>query len=184
MKRPPIPITVTKYQHQHASTAEMESVPELAQMLIRTYRQHSVWGGMFSTKVVLDGMIPRSLNHQYVRRGKNIYDLHSTVKVFRDSFGWAAKTADRPVHLRGATAAVCLFYSPEWVTKASTIRNADVDNLVKSTLDAYELATGVEDCRNWAVHAFKVLSNIQRTVLYLFEISQGVVAYHAFPESK
>ncbi len=126
--------------------------------------------------------LPKSLNHQYVRRGKGQqYDLDPEIKALRDEM--YAKLA--PIRGRwaptGLLGAVIVFASPSWLTKEHTIRSVDTDNKVKPLLDAFEKATGINDARFWETHVFKAYSNVTCTTLFVYDLGD-IVQRHSFRE--
>lgn len=113
--------------------------------------------------------LPKSLNHQYIRRGRGRqYDLDPEIKLLRDEFRLRFSGLKwSPV---GVLAAIIVFRSPSWLTKESTVRDVDIDNKVKPLLDAFEQATGIRDSRFWALHAFKALGDSDKTDVALYDL--------------
>lgn len=77
-------------------------------------------------------------------------------------------------HPTGVTAAVVLFETPQWLTKKWTVRQKDVDNLVKPVFDAVEEAVHIPDERHWEIHAYKIASKKVRTIVYLFDLGDVI----------
>lgn len=119
--------------------------------------------------------LPKSLNHQYVRRGKGrSYDLDPDTKLFRDVVAVKLSGVARTYRPQGLLAAIIVFRSSCWVTKESTCRDIDIDNKVKPLMDAFELATGIRDSRFWALHAFKEMGATEATVLSVYDLGDIV----------
>ena len=53
----------------------------------------------------------------------------------------------------------------------------DVDNRQKALLDAIEAATGVNDCRVWEYHAYKIIAPEVQTSVYLCSLGNIVEVY-------
>jgi hypothetical protein len=137
--------------------------------------EYSKWcqsaGGAGELHFTVD-RLPKSLNHQYVIRGRGIRDLDPETKALRDSVRYKlANVSFKPV---GLLSAVIVFGSPSWLTKANTVRDVDVDNKVKPLMDAFELATGIRDSRFWALHAFKTLAAVDVTRLSVYDLGDVV----------
>jgi Holliday junction resolvase RusA-like endonuclease len=140
----------------------------------------------------IDGHLPVSLNHSkkrikipWVKNGRVLRDRHGKV-LLRSSealtpetnaFQTIVKSAinrERRPALTGLLAAVIVLRSPIWATKKCTVRDEDLDNKIKVLLDGVEKATAMRDCRYWALHAFKVLSNHTSTTVHLFDLGDVV----------
>jgi hypothetical protein len=141
----------------------------LVEDVFNIYRAHAL--SCFSYQLP---MVPKSLNNQYIHRGKGRkYDLDPQIKLLRDETRavLSAKPYWRP---SGITAALIVFYSPRWVSRENAVRRIDVDNKVKAILDAFELVTGVGDERNWMVTACKRLAKKDMTLVVLYDLGDLV----------
>lgn len=112
--------------------------------------------------------LPPSLNHQYGRRADGGNCLKQHVKDFRMSV--LCSIGQKRWRPEGVFAAVILFESPGWITKAHLVRIVDVDNKVKPLLDAIEKATQTPDELVWHAHIFKIVSAKTRTITHLFDL--------------
>lgn len=133
--------------------------------------------------------LPLSLNHQYqtsVRyrkdeSGKKKGYVRKNLKPEVEDYRWIVKAAVSRLGEKwkptGVTAAIILFESPIWLTKAHFPRQKDADNLVKPVLDATEKATNVADELHWEFHVYKMASGRERTVVYLFDLGPVVEYY-------
>lgn len=161
------------------------AVPGLAQGIINYYQGICSESGLASARIEVD-MVPKSLNHQYIRtvnykKRTNIFGkiekkgfintrLHGDVEIFRTKIKYAAASNRVFWQPSGITAAVIIFESPYWVTKAHTVRQMDADNKVKAVFDAIEHATGAKDQYHWQFHVFKMWSKREKTTTYLFDL--------------
>lgn len=150
---------------------DLSRIPFPANGLVEQLRAEVLLNGAETLDYVVPA-IPKSLNHQYKRHSPSCWDLDPAQKAFRDTFAWSLK--GKSWAPKGATAAVILFYSPEWLTKARTIRRLDVDNMIKAVLDAQQICTGADDADNWSVFAMKILSNHAFTRVLLFDVGDVV----------
>lgn len=156
-----------------------EHWPAAARAILSHYESVRRETNLPATSFALDSL-PVSLNHQYIKgrtwSGKKNFRLHPEQLVFRQLVGYAMGPKKLDWLPTGAFAAVILFEMPMWIKQDFTVKEHDVDNLVKPVLDAVQLCTGVKDELAWQVHAFKLVSKRTRTSVYLFD--QGdVVEY-------
>jgi Holliday junction resolvase RusA-like endonuclease len=99
--------------------------------------------------------------------------LHPDIRKFRQTVDMSLR--DRINFFpTGLIAAIIEFQSPDWITKARTVRKMDIDNKIKPVLDAIEHCTGIKDELYWHVHAIKVVSKERKTVVHLFDIGDVV----------
>jgi Holliday junction resolvase RusA-like endonuclease len=77
----------------------------------------------------------------------------------------------------GTLAAVLIWESPLWMTKAHGLRERDVDNPVKPMLDAIKEASANPDHKFWDLHVFKVQSKQTRAHVYLYDLGEIVEVY-------
>jgi hypothetical protein len=167
---PKVPPTVVS--PRWAPTLEA-ALPEAVRILLDHYRRISEGRSRISLTVP---MIPPSLNHQYLRgRSGNNY-LDPKVSAFRDALVVCLGNRRREWSPKGITAAVLVFESPVWVSKANEVRENDVDNKPKPTLDALKLATGVPDELHFQVCEFKLLGKQRRTHIWAFDLGNDVDA--------
>lgn len=68
-----------------------------------------------------------------------------------------------------------LLYSNNWFTKKGTIKKIDVDNFLKSTLDGYFAAIGLDDSQIFDLHASKHFGE-DKTIIRLYEFELEVDA--------
>lgn len=156
------------------------TVPKLVQIIYDHYEALSKETGLQKLSFSLDGIVPKSVNSIYVKRGRRRgqwYDLHPAVKELRDlarivlgprKFEWQPK---------GATAAIVLFESPLWITKEHKVRKMDADNKLKAIFDAVQNATDVPDELHWQFHVFKIASKRTRTVVHLYDLGDVIEFY-------
>lgn len=111
-------------------------------------------------------VLPKSVNHQYIHTRFNTR-LDPDVYAFRLLVHQAMlREKWKPT---GLTASILIFESPLWLTKKNTVREMDVDNRVKPTLDAIEKCTATPDELHFQLHVFKIPSKRTRTTVYLFD---------------
>lgn len=161
-----------------------QNIPPVVRLLLEYYLGQAKEKGLCHMSYVATGPLPLSLNHQkkrvcFKRGGKLVQsealkpEVHEYRELVKNAIG--PKKADwRPI---GVTAAVVLFESPVWLTKAFTVRVEDADNKIKPALDAAALATEVPDELHWQVHCFKIPSKQTRTIVYLFDLGAVVDSY-------
>lgn len=117
--------------------------------------------------------LPPTVNHMYIHT-RNGTRLTEDAKVFRDLVHLAIGH-QKFTYKCGGTAAVLIFLeSPHWITKKLTVREMDVDNRVKPTLDGVKNAIDIPDETNWELHVWKVASKQTRTTVYLFDLGDVV----------
>lgn len=151
--------------------------PGIADSILEHYRRQCEERGLnWSHFSVFES--PKSLNHAYQKRvvgGRRInYALDKQVVYFRDQVKLAMMIGKQKWKPTGVTAIVIFFESPLWITKKRTVREMDVDNKIKAVADAVEKASGSRDHYHWNVHAFKILSKVTRTTVYLFDLGDIV----------
>ena len=170
-------------------------LPDLARLITHHLDRRCDEQGLVRVKFQVDG-IPISLNHSYDEG--TAFCREGTPGAFQDKNGrwraynkrlkpavlnWRAVAAESIGQLSGkwqptgATVAVLLFESPYWLTLKREVREKDVDNLIKPTLDAIQQASGIPDELHWQVHAFKLLSKRQRTTIFLYDLGTIVEYY-------
>lgn len=96
-----------------------------------------------------------SVNHQLKPNRNGGYYLDPKVKVFREIVAYQARQLKMVP--RDKILAVHLVFETAWITKKLEVRKADVDNLIKGTLDAL-VAIGIPDENIWKVTAQKLAS--------------------------
>lgn len=120
--------------------------------------------------------LPPSVNHMYLpgRPGQRRLSPEALAfrELVRESIGDERKW--RPF---GSLLAVCFYSSPHWITKRREIRKMDVDNRQKALLDAIGHATGVNDCRFWEYHAYKIAAAQVQTSVYVVDLGNIVEWY-------
>ena len=119
--------------------------------------------------------LPPSVNHMYISGRAGQRRLTPEALAFRELVKSAL--GDRPWRPHGLLLAVCFFSSPHWITKRRLIRKMDVDNRQKALLDAIGNATGVNDCRFWEYHAYKIAAPEVQTSVYVVDLGDIVEWY-------
>lgn len=131
-------------------------------------------GGAGCFRFTID-RIPKSLNHQYIVRGRGrAYDFDPEIKALRDELAYRLAPMRRQFVPKGVLAAIIEFQSPKWVTKENTVRDMDWDNKVKPLFDAFEKATGIRDSRFWAGHIFKRVGPKEQTTMCVYDLGDIV----------
>lgn len=77
---------------------------------------------------------------------------------------------------KGTVACVIVIESPTWVSKEYKIRERDIDNPVKATLDALQRSLRFRDEVVWEVHSAKIFSRRNATHVWLFDLGEVVTA--------
>lgn len=170
--------------------------PESALLLMEHFARRCDDRGLIRMHFQVDGL-PLSLNHQY-KEGL-AFCKQGTPGAFQDKTGrwrvrsrrlrpeatdWRTVLTESMGPLRfkwkptGVTAAVLLFETPYWLTGRRTIREKDIDNLVKPTMDAVQQSTEIPDELHWELHPYKVLSKRQRTTVLLYDLGDVVDYYY------
>lgn len=153
-------------------------------MVLDYYYSQAKEKGLCHLSYTQNGPLPISLNHQkkricFRRKGKLVQgealkpEVHDYRALAAEAIG-SKKDAWKPT---GVTAAVVVFESPQWLTKAYTVRVEDADNKLKPVCDAAARATGVPDELHWDLMCFKVHSKHTRTVVWLFDLGDVVDSF-------
>lgn len=96
-------------------------------------------------------------------------------KKVENAFEAAATWRGRVWDPKGVVAVHVMFCSPSWVKDKAKVK--DVDNLIKTTLDAVQSATKVPDHLNWEVHVYKIPRAVECTLIYLVDLGKTVDYY-------
>lgn len=99
-----------------------------------------------------------STNHIYKQARFGQKYLDPSVKTFRALVSQAVRDKLRGAP-EGVYEAIVIVGSPKFVTKERTVRAVDLDNMLKSTLDALQDAGTFKDERIWRIKAEKVFSD-------------------------
>lgn len=136
---------------------------------ISTVEQTGDW------KVIVDGIAP-SVNHQYRKTKEGGFHLDKKVQVFRQLVSIQAARL-RHVPKTRLLKIELIFSSPRWVTQKLLVRRADVDNLIKGTLDAL-VQLGIPDENIWEISAKKLAAQ-HHEATYIGIVDMGdIVPYH------
>lgn len=176
MKLPPLPVKLQYKRLYHPGFSEEAAaslLPPVPRFFRDTYKQLGLDAGREPFFLYLDGLLPRSLNHQYVHTRFNTR-LLPEVKQMRNTFAEAVRLKGIRFGPSGAVASLMVFMSPRWVTKKSAILQSDVDNRVKGVHDALQHALGLRDEQVWHSLALKLVSNRQATLVWLFDLGELV----------
>lgn len=105
------------------------------------------------------------------------YALEKSVEAYREMT--TAACWGKRFEPRGVIACVIAVEDPRWVTKEHKAGQRDVDNPIKSVIDALKLALHFEDHLLWEVHAAKLFGRREATHVWLFDIGDVVNAVGA-----
>lgn len=105
------------------------------------------------------------------------YALEKDVEAYRQMA--MAACWGKAFQPRGVVACVIAIESPRWVTKEHKAGNRDVDNPIKTVLDALKLALKFDDNLVWEVHAAKLFARREATHVWLFDLGDVVSAIGA-----
>jgi Holliday junction resolvase RusA-like endonuclease len=133
----------------------------------------------------INGKAP-SANKMYAKQARigerGTFFLDKSVKDFRDL---VSATCWRKAFVpRGTVSAVIVFESPAWVTKEHRVRMKDVDNPVKTVLDALQRSLRMPDELVWETHTAKLLGRREVTHVWLFDIGEVVPAFSVHMAAK
>lgn len=171
MSKNPISLRVRDVQ-----TAGGIYLPADARVLVQHYRRMTAEKALRPGVSFIVDEIPMTVNHMYKHSRFNTR-LRPEVHQFRQKMVHVIDDHHRRWRPGGAAACVAIYYTPQWVTAKSQIRDKDVDNLVKPILDAYCRATGFCDKTVWSVSSFKALADRTFTLFYLFDVGDLVPRY-------
>jgi Holliday junction resolvase RusA-like endonuclease len=130
-------------------------------------------GGRSTLSFSFEGL-PPSTNEMYIHTRFNTR-LTPETKHFRDVVFVSIGAQKFTFKTYGSVAAIYLFESPDWVTKAEqNVAQKDVDNLIKPLSDAIALTTLIPDETTWEYHAYKMYSRHCRTTVYLIDLGDVV----------
>lgn len=138
----------------------------------RLYHKHCTEKGMQAISFDVPA-IPPSVNHIYKKFRKN-FVLEPRVREFRDIVSLSMGYRKEEWKPKGVVAIVVVLYSPAWITQERKVRERDVDNNLKSLIDAIKEACNWPDENAWHEHIFKVASNTERTHVELFDLGDVV----------
>lgn len=150
-----------------------ESFPVTAKLIIKWFESLGKTSNFISFSV---DTLPPTANDLY-RYGKRSVWLSKEVKTFRE---WVNIAIGLQKHYKKFNGVVCVLMfveSPYWITKKNTVKKMDLDNRIKSTLDAIKLSIGFPDETNWEIHAWKIPSKKTRTTVYLFDLGDLIDFY-------
>lgn len=126
--------------------------------------------GTTHTEFTLEDLVPKSLNHQYLKRGAGKrFDFDPDIKLLRDLVFIHLRAQPR-FYPRGAVALVIEMHTPAWLTLENKVRALDLDNKIKPLIDAVQKAIDHGDEHVWQIHAFKIASRVTRTRVSLFDL--------------
>jgi Holliday junction resolvase RusA-like endonuclease len=129
--------------------------------------------------VQIPGVTP-SANKLYGKRqggGKGMFWMDPAVRDYRsavDAACWRKQFVPR-----GTVGAVLVFESPNWVTKKHLVRSRDLDNPVKTVLDALQLSLQMRDELVWEMHTAKLFGRRDMTHVWLFDLGDVIPALGA-----
>lgn len=146
------------------------ALPYSVKTLIQSYRMAR--GGEFYVEIPL---MPPSSNKLYGKFSNNKkFYLDPKVKAFRDMTD--ASCWGKTFVPKGTLAAVIAIESPGWLSMEYKIRVRDIDNPIKTLLDAVQRTLGFNDTLIWEVHSAKIFSRRESTHLWLFDLGDVVTA--------
>lgn len=117
---------------------------------------------------------PTSMNALWnITAGGNGYKAKAT-RSFEDALLLEARRTR--VDVRGTAAIIIAVESKHWLKQDNTVREMDVDNFMKSPIDAIKTTMGGDHVL-WEDMIFKVQSKRERTTVWLFEFGDIVEAY-------
>lgn len=148
------------------------SFPPTAQLLLNWAHAYRPQSQILSLAVPA---LPPSVNHMYLPGRPGQRRLSPEAIAFRELV--AEAISGRPWKPFGALLGIIFYSSPHWVTKRRTIRPMDVDNRQKALLDAIGHGTGVNDCRFWEYHAYKIAAPEVQTSVYVVDLGDIVEYY-------
>ena len=120
--------------------------------------------------------LPPSINHIYLP-GATLGSRRLSPEAlhFREAVRLAI--GDRVWKPSGVLMAIVFYQSPHWITKRREVRKKDIDNVEKALHDAIGCATGVNDCRFWEYHPYKIIGPTVMTVCYVVDMGDIVEVY-------
>lgn len=117
--------------------------------------------------------IPPSVNHIYKKFRKN-FVLEPRVRGFRDIVSLSMGYRKEEWKPKGVVAVIAVLHSPTWISQERKVRERDVDNNLKSLIDAIKEACNWPDENAWHEHIFKVASSTEKTHVELFDLGDVV----------
>lgn len=147
--------------------------PPTAQILLDWARTNKPKSQILSFAVPY---LPPSVNHMYLP-GFRIGSRRLSPEALH--FREAVKNAIGPTtwNPRGVLMGIVFYQSPHWITKRRQVRIMDVDNRQKALHDAIGHATGVNDCRFWEYHPYKIIGPKIMTFTYVVNLGDIVEFY-------
>lgn len=79
--------------------------------------------------------------------------------------------------VRGTCAIILAVESALWIKQDNTVRQMDIDNKLKSPIDAFKTEFASGDHQAWETLIFKVQSKRERTTVWVFEMGDIVDCY-------
>jgi Holliday junction resolvase RusA-like endonuclease len=113
--------------------------------------------------------IPKTVNSIWKIRADGRSHKDKRAKSFEEELLLRGRTVIKAPVKKGVFAILIAVESPGWIKQDGTVRETDIDNLMKSPIDGIKELIG-GDHLVWDVHAFKVQSRREYTTVVIFEL--------------